>query len=98
MEAALGPPPAVAFMAFTLTTLGRRTWLWQRGVAAAGPNQLGWGKGGQRGQDKRPEKTLLAGPVWLRPHDFAAASPNISFHGNPGEEGAFILASEFTLS
>ena len=77
----------------------RGTWLRQRGVAAARQNQLSGEKGGQRGQDKRPGETLLAGPAWLRPHDFAAASPNISFHGNPGEtRGAFILASEFTLS
>lgn len=62
-------------------------------------NQLGGEQGGQTGRDKRPGETLLAGPAWLRPHDFAAASPNISFHGNPGEKrGAFILASEFTLS
>lgn len=62
-------------------------------------NQLGGEQGGQTGGDKKPGETLLAGPAWLRPHDFAAASPNISFHGNPGEKrGAFILASEFTLS
>lgn len=51
------------------------------------------------GKTRAQETTLLTGPAWLRPHDFAAASPNISFHGNPREKtGAFILASEFTLS
>lgn len=52
-----------------------------------------------RGGEREDQEKLLAGPAWLGPHDFAAASPNISFHGNPGEKrGAFILASEFTLS
>lgn len=75
---------------------------WQHGVPERGAAmfpQMGPRKGGQRGQDKTPGKTLPAGQAWLRPHDFAAASPNISFHGNPGvKRGAFILASEFTLS
>lgn len=55
-------------------------------------NQLGGGKEVKRGRQK-PGETLLAGPAWLRPHDFASSSPNISFHGNPEKEGAFILAS-----
>lgn len=80
----------------------QRTWPWQRGMAAARPNLLGGlvGVGVEvRGGETRGQEKLLAGPAWLRPHDFAAASPNISFHGNPGEKrGAFILASEFTLS
>lgn len=55
----------------------------------------GWVRGKEvTGGKTRARKT----PCWLRSPDSAAASPNISFHGNPGEEGAFILASEFTLS
>lgn len=92
------PPPAISFTAFIPADPGQEDAAEAEGVTAAGPNQLGGGKGGQRGLERGPGKTLLAGPAWLGPHDFAAASPNISFHGNPGEKrGAFILASEFTL-
>lgn len=80
---------------------------WQRwaehgcsGVEWLQPDLTNWVGGKEvRGGETRDQEKLLAGRAWLRPHDFAAASPNISFHGNPGEKrGAFILASEFTLS
>lgn len=66
------------------------------GVAAGRPNQLGWGKRVRGGETRDQEKlSLLAQPgsglmtLQLR--------HQICFHGNPGGEGAFILASEFTL-
>lgn len=65
------------------------------GVAAGRPNQLGWGKEVRRGETETRKNSLLAQPgsglmtLQLR--------HQICFHGNPGGEGAFILASEFTL-
>lgn len=99
-----GPPPAIAFMALIPQPraqdhgCGRGEWLQSDLTNWVEECVCVCGGGGQRGLRQETRKTLLSGPAWLRPHDCAAASPNISFHGNPGEKrGAFILASEFTL-
>lgn len=94
----LGAPPAVASWPSSW-----QAWAEEHGRGGAEGPQPGltnWVGGKEvRGGETRDQEKLLAGQAWLRPHDFAAASPNISFHGNPGEKrGAFILASEFTLS
>lgn len=93
-----GPPPAVASWPSSW-----QAWAEEHGRGGAEgpqPDLTNWVGGKEvRGGETRDQEKLLAGQAWLRPHDFAAASPNISFHGNPGEKrGAFILASEFTLS
>lgn len=64
----------------------------QTNMALVKTNQSVGSKEVKRGRQGNQGETLLAAQPGSGLKDFAAASPNISFHGNPGEKrGAFIL-------
>lgn len=73
---------------------------WQRwaehgcsGVEWLQPDLTNWVGGKEvRGGETRDQEKLLAGRAWLRPHDFAAASPNMFPWEPRREEGGFYFS------